>query len=483
MLTLADIWEGVTRQSWEALRQVGISEVVIDSRQVRPHSLFVALKGEQQDGHVFIGDALSRGAIAVLAEDRVRGYGITATFLDTRTPLSPTPAPPTPICLIVDDSLRAFQDAAAFWRRQFDVQTIGVTGSIGKTTTKELSAAVLRQRFRTFKSEGNLNSETGLPLALLHLDASYQRAVLEMGMYALGEIRRLAEIALPKIGIVTNVGPSHLERLGTLERIAQAKAELVESLPADGTAILNGDDPIVRAMAKKTRARLFCYGLDPTCDLWASDIEGLGLEGVRFRMHHAGETPLHVRVPLLGRHSVHTALAAASVGLAEGLTWSEIIAGLQDISAQLRLIATPGFNASTLLDDTYNSSPASAIAALNLLGELEGRRIAVLGDMLELGSFEQEGHHKVGGRAAEVAHLLVAVGPRGRLIGEAARAGGLPAEAILFAKDNAEAIAVLRPLLKEGDVVLIKGSRGMKMEEIVVALATPTPEPANRRGG
>jgi len=472
MLSLADLIQGVTGVApvQGVLDQIRFSSVVIDSRLASAGSLFVALQGERLDGHDFIADALARGAIGVIAEERARHLGLDAVILDAAGGHLAGPSPPTPFCFIVEDSLWALQDAAAFWRRKFDVQVVGVTGSIGKTTTKELIWSVLRQRFVTLKSEGNYNNEIGLPLSVLQLDEQHQRAVLEMGMYALGEIARLADIARPRIGVVTNVGPTHLERLGTLEHIAQAKAELVEALPSDGVAVLNGDDPRVMAMAGRSGARVFCYGLDPNCDLWASHLEGLGLEGIRFRLHHEGQT-VHVRVPLLGRHSVHTALASASVGLVEGLSWEEIVAGLQDVAAQLRLIAVPGINNSTIIDDTYNASPASTIAALNLLDELAGRKLAVLGDMLELGFLEDEGHRKVGRRAAEVADRLVLVGSLARRMGEEALAVGMGQEDVFFAADNAEAIDLLRDLIEAGDLVLVKGSRGLKMEDIANAIS------------
>jgi UDP-N-acetylmuramoyl-tripeptide--D-alanyl-D-alanine ligase len=335
--------------------------------------------------------------------------------------------------------------------------------------------SVLRKRFRTLKSWESYNNEIGLPLTLLYLDSSHERVILEMGMYALGEIAELAAIARPHVGVVTNVGPTHLERLGTIEHIAQAKSELVEALPPaseGGAAILNGDDPMVRAMAEKTEAEVFCYGLDPACDLWASHIESQGLEGVRFQLHHKGER-LHVKIPLLGRHSVHTALAAAAVGLVEGESWEEIIAGLWDVTEQLRLVAVRGIKGSTILDDTYNASPASTIAALNLLEDLSGRKIAVLGDMLELGDFEEEGHRKVGRRAVDVVSVLVTVGPRGRTIGQEALACGMAKRGVLIVEDNEQAIAHLRQIIGQGDIVLVKGSRGMKMEEIVAALTAP----------
>jgi UDP-N-acetylmuramoyl-tripeptide--D-alanyl-D-alanine ligase len=382
--------------------------------------------------------------------------------------------------LIVPDSLAALQQAAAYWRRQHDVRVIGITGSVGKTTSKEVMAAVLSQRFRTLKSEGNYNNEIGLPLTLLGLGASHERVVLEMGMYDLGEIAQLADIALPQVGVVTNVGPAHLERLGSIAHIAQAKAELPQALPLaeeGGVAILNSDDEWVMAMASQTQARVFTYGLRTDSDLWANDIEGEGLEGIRFCFHYGQET-VHARVPMLGRHSVHTALRAAAVGLVEGLAWEEIMTGLRDQSAQLRLVAVPGPAGSTILDDSYNSSPTSCIAALNLLDELggrgeAGRKIAVLGDMYELGSYEKEGHRIVGRRARDVADVLVAVGSLGRIIGEEALKAGMLTGSVCLVETNAQAVECLRILLvpgPAGDRILVKGSRGMGMEEIVTAL-------------
>lgn len=473
MLTLADLVEGATGQRLTegVVPQLELSKVVIDSREACPNSLFVALRGEQQDGHHFVADAIQRGAVAAIVEREVDAE---CQIVDPKGPWPETSIQP-PICLMAKDSLKALQRLAAFWRARFSPRVIGVTGSVGKTTTKEMIWSVLRKRFRTLKSWGSYNNEIGLPLTLLYLDSSHERVVLEMGMYALGEIAELATIARPHVGVVTNVGPTHLERLGTIECIAQAKSELVEALPPaseGGTAVLNGDDPTVRAMAEKTRARIFCYGLDPACDLWASHVESRGLEGVRFQLHHKGER-LHVKIPLLGRHSVHTALAAAAVGLVEGESWAEIIAGLWDVTEQLRLVAVQGIKDSTILDDTYNASPTSTIGALNLLEELSGRKIAVLGDMLELGDFEEEGHRKVGRRAVDVVSVLITVGPRSRIIGQEALACGMAEGDIFMAEDNEQAIAHLRRIVGRGDIVLVKGSRGMKMEEIVAALTAP----------
>jgi UDP-N-acetylmuramoyl-tripeptide--D-alanyl-D-alanine ligase len=234
-------------------------------------------------------------------------------------------------------------------------------------------------------------------------------------------------------------------------------------------AILNYDDEWVRGMAQATQARVFYYGLSPEADLWADDIEGLGLDGIRFQLHYGDET-LHVKIPLLGRHSVHTALRAAAVGLVEGLTWQEVIGGLRGPSAQLRLVAVPGPAGATILDDTYNASPASTIAALNLLDELDGRKIAVLGDMLELGNYEREGHEKVGMRALEVADVLITIGPRGAIIGRTALRWGMPADRVHIFEENAAVVALLERLVTGNDVILVKGSRAMQMEEIVNVL-------------
>jgi UDP-N-acetylmuramoyl-tripeptide--D-alanyl-D-alanine ligase len=223
-------------------------------------------------------------------------------------------------------------------------------------------------------------------------------------------------------------------------------------------------------MKDKTPARTFFYGLEPGHDLWANDIESFGQKGIGFALHR-GDEHLHVRVPLLGRHSVHTALAAAAVGVVEDMSWDDILRGLQDVAAQLRLIAVPAEKGATLLDDSYNASPSSSLAALNLLAEMNGRKLAVLGDMLELGEMELQGHKIVGGRAAQVVDLLIAVGRRGRWIGEEALEAGLMASQVLFAEGNAEAIVTVRQAMREGDMILIKGSRGAKMEEIVAALA------------
>jgi UDP-N-acetylmuramoyl-tripeptide--D-alanyl-D-alanine ligase len=465
MLTLADVLECFSGKRPSGITQP-IRHVVIDSREAGPGDLFVALKGERTDGHNFVADAFGRGAVAALVE---QDQSLDCRVIDLRPESTAVMQITLPVCLRVSNALTSLQDLSGWWRNKFNARVVGITGSVGKTSTKELVWAVLSRRFRVLRSEGNLNNEIGVPLTLLQLEPTRQRVVLEMGMYARGEIARLCDLARPAVGVVTNIGPVHLERLGSLEAIAAAKAELVESLPPDGVAILNYDEPFVLAMARKAKSRVLLYGLDSRADLWADEIESEGLEGIRFRMHYRRES-MKVNVPLLGRHSVHTALRAAAVGLAEGMTWDDILMGLQDRQAQIRLVAVPGPQGATLLDDTYNSSPASAIAALNLLAELEGRKIAVLGDMLELGSYEEEGHRLVGRRAMDVVEILVAVGPRGRIIGQEALSLGMKPDRVCLCESNQAAIEYLQGAIRPGDCVLIKGSRGIKMEEIVNAL-------------
>lgn len=476
MLTLADVFEAISGRRPKGDWQV-IEEAAIDSRQVVQGSLFVALPGERVDGHDYLQDAFDRGAVLALVNKDV---SLQFPVLDLREDWNFEALEKfkqVPFCLRVGDSLEALQKIARFWRRRIEVRVIGITGSVGKTTTKDLIAEVLGQRFQTLKNPGNLNNEIGLPLTLMGLSQGHERVVLEMGIYVPGEIAFLCDLALPQVGVVTNIGTVHAERAGSQEEIARGKAELVQALPPapDGVAILNFDDPMVREMADQTQARIFFYGLDPKADLWADGVEGLGLEGIRFRLHYHSEV-LHLRVPLIGRHSVHTALRAAAVGLVEGLTWQEIIVGLRTGHAQLRLVAVQAGNGALLLDDTYNASPQSTLAALNLLDELdelEGRKVAVLGDMLELGQYEGVGHEIVGVRAAEVVDELVTVGERGRMIAAAASRAGFSDDLITEFEDSFQVIGYLQESLGSNDVVLVKGSHGMRMDRIVAALEGP----------
>jgi UDP-N-acetylmuramoyl-tripeptide--D-alanyl-D-alanine ligase len=470
MLTLGHILQPLSGYEPTG-EEPSISMVVTDSRAVAPRSLFMAIRGERLDGHDFVGDALARGAVALLVERPVSAELQTLDLRSGQETVWPD-AWHTPIQIVVDDVAWAMQEAARSWIARLPARVIAITGSVGKTSTKELAHAVLSQRYETFKTPGNRNSVLGLPPALFELEPRHERAVLEMGMFTRGEIARLAEITRPSVGVITMIDPVHMERAGSLENIVAAKQELVEALPVGGTAILNRDEPLVMGMAAHTQADVFTYGLDPNADLWADEIESMGLSGIRFTIHY-GRDRLHIQVPLLGRHSVHTALRAAAVGLGEGMAWEEIVQGLQDEAAELRVITATGPRGSLLIDDTYNASPASVLAALNLLRDLPGRRIAVLGDMLELGAAEAPSHQLVGRRAKEVADLLLTVGERARLIAQEAMAAGMAPRQVISVGAAAEAVPLLEDLIEAGDAVLIKGSRGVALEDVVTALAQP----------
>lgn len=423
---------------------------VVDSRKARRGDLFVALKGERADGHEFVADAARRGAAGAIVERPVEVE--IAQY-------------------VVPDALAALQELARLRRNQRSrVKVVGITGSVGKTTTKELTAAVLGARYPLLKSEGNLNSEIGLPMVLLELTTKHRRAVLEMGMWAPGEIFFLCEIARPDIGIVTSVGPSHLERMGTMEAIEKEKGDLPAALPEDGIAILNADDPRVARMAGRTAARVVTYGLSEVADVRAIDVESRGLEGVSFTLLHEGRR-VRVRTCLPGAALVPNALAAAAVGLTDGIGIEDVARALSGARVPLRLKTHRGINGSTIIDDSYNASPASMRAALDLLAEVPGRKIAVLGDMRELGSAEREGHAEAGRRAAEVADRIYAVGELGRWIGDAAvRAGHGDVRIVRTKEEAAEDLALT---LSEGDVVLLKASRALALETMLERLAVP----------
>lgn len=470
MLQIADVIESISgvRPQWA---QDKISGAGIDSRHVAEGYIFFAFEGEHVDGHDYVGHAFEKGAVvAIVQKDLSKQFRVLNLTADRvlKTEIEPLDVP---FCIQVDDVLNTLQQIARYWRKKHNVRVIGITGSVGKSTTKEVAAEVLSQRYYILKSSGNLNNEIGLPLTLLNLNEKHERVVLEMGFYVPGEIALLCDIALPHVGVVTNIGTVHAERAGSKEKIAQGKAELVEALPPspEGVAILNYDDPWVQKMAEKTKAKILYYGLSPESDLWADHIESLGLDGIRFRLHYRNEIH-HLRVQLIGRHSVHTALRATAIGLVEGLTWQEIFDGLRSGHAQLRIEVAHSKCGALILDDTYNASPESMLAVLNLLSELDGHKIAVLGDMLELGIYEEEGHNRVGIRVRDTADELITIGKKARMIAESALRSGMEKESIHQMNNNMEAIEFLRNYLRADDVVLIKGSHGMHMEEIVNAL-------------
>ena len=472
-MTLADLLAAVAPSlGMEGAERVPIGRVCIDSRQAEAGDLFVALKGERTDGHAFVGAAFAAGAHVALV-----GRPVTdAAVVDTVGGSWPADLA-KPIQVVVPDPLLALQQVARARRlSRPDVQVIAVTGSVGKTTTKESIAHVLAQGYSTLKSRGNRNNEIGLPLTLTRLTDDHTHVVLEMGMYDLGEIAQLCEISLPRVGVVTNVRPVHLEKLGTIERIAQAKAELVRALPRDGIAFLNGDDPLVRQMGKVSQAQVANFGLHSDNVLRAESIRSEGLAGIRFtvRVERQGgiglaATRRTLRLPCLGEHAVYAALPAIGIGLIAGLSWAQIQEGLVAQDHGLRLVPKQGAQGITLLDDTYNASPSATVAALNVLAGLPGRHVAVLGDMLELGAFEQDGHVQVGRHCAQTVDLLIAVGQRARLIAGSAQEAGMSGPAVHSVADSEAATDLLARELQGGDVVLVKGSRSMHMEEIIEA--------------
>jgi UDP-N-acetylmuramoyl-tripeptide--D-alanyl-D-alanine ligase len=439
----------------------------VDSRLVSPGCLFVALAGERTDGHRFLAAAAAGGAAALLVS-RDPDPAAGETPFDGLGDLT---------IVRVPDTLRALHAVAAAWRRRFTPLVVGVTGSIAKTSTKEAVAGVLEQRFTTLRTEGNQNNEVGLPLTVLRLGPEHEAAVLEMGMYTGGEIRDLAHVGQPRVGIVTAVQPVHLSRIGSLEAIEHAKAELVEALPAaadGGVAILNADDPRVLRMAARTQAQVVTYGFAAMADVRADDVEPAGFEGMRFRVvTPAGAAA--VAIPALGRLAVHNALAATAAGLAAGLTLDEIVPGLAAGSTAPHRSVVLRAGGVVIVDDTYNASPGSMTAALDLLAGLPGRHVAVLGEMRELGPEHEAGHRAVGTAAAGLLDLLVVVdgqegGPAAPLA-DAARDAGLPAGALVRVPDAASAVTALAGRLVTGDVVLVKASRGVALEQVVEALA------------
>ncbi|HXH22015.1 MAG TPA: UDP-N-acetylmuramoyl-tripeptide--D-alanyl-D-alanine ligase [Dehalococcoidia bacterium] len=419
-----------------------------DSRKVRPGELFVALKTETRDGHDFVAHAVEAGAAGLVVSRTVEAPASVSVFL-------------------VRNTQTALGEIARYWRSRFLLRAVVVTGSVGKTTTKELIAAVLRSEHDVLKSPANFNDEVGVSMTLLQLESRHDRAVIEVGMFAEGEIRRLCEIVKPDIGVVMNVGPVHLERLGSIEAIARAKSEAVQDLPWTGNAILNHDDPLVEAMRAKTKARVMTFGLTPGAAIRGTNVRSRGLDGVDFEVSAFGRT-LQAHSPLPGADLVPNALAALAVAFADGMSLEQAVKALREARVPARLQVKRARSGALVLDDCYNASPASMFAALAVLAETKGRHIALLGDMLELGAAEADSHRAVGRRAAEVAQVLYTVGTRAEMIGAAAREAGAPCVRHFDSKE--EAAAALAREAREGDVVLVKASHGMALESVVAEL-------------
>lgn len=436
----------------------------VDSRLVQPGQLFAALSGERTDGHLYLAEAVAAGAAALIVSRPVADEAL-AVLGDVTV-------------VHVPDTLAGLQAVAAAWRARFSPIVVGVTGSIAKTSTKEAIGVVFGRRWSTLVSEGNQNNEVGLPLTLLRLGPEHQAAVLEMGMYVGGEIATLARIGRPSIGVVTAVQGVHLARIGTLDAVEAAKGELVEALPPAGTAVLNADDPRVRRMSARTAARILTYGFSPDADVRAEEVESAGMAGMRFRLHLPGNPPRRASIPTLGRLSVHNALAAAAASLAAGLPIDVIVAGLgAGWSAPHRgeLVRAGGV---TIVDDSYNASPGSMLAALDLLAGLPGRRIAILGEMLELGEGAELKHRAIGRAAAGVCDILVTVGPGGLEIARGAADVSDAALQLHTAVDHEAVLDILRPRLRAGDVILVKASRGIALDRVVDRLREELGPPA-----
>jgi UDP-N-acetylmuramoyl-tripeptide--D-alanyl-D-alanine ligase len=430
-----------------------VAGAAVDSRLVVPEQLFVALPGERTDGHLHLDDAVRRGAAALLVTRVVEDP---AAFGDVTI-------------IRVADGLAALGAVAAGWRQRFDPLVVGVTGSIAKTSTKEAVATVLGGSLRTLKTEGNQNNEVGLPLTLMRLGPEDEAAVLEMGMYVTGDIADLAAMARPSIGVVTAVQAVHLSRIGTIEAVERAKGELLEALPPGGTAVLNADDQIVTDMDRLTVAKVVRYGFDDGADVRAIDIVSAGADGMSFRLRTpAGERT--VTIPALGRLSVHNAAAAAAVGLAAGLDLDAIAAALARGWGAPHRVELVRLRGVTVIDDSYNASPGSVTAALELLAGLPGRRVAVLGEMLELGDAHETGHRAVGDAAGPIVELLIVVGPGAGGIAAGAIDAGLDPGRIHVVADAEAALDAVRPRLRDGDSVLVKASRGIELDRVVDGL-------------
>lgn len=456
MFTLADVLAG-TAGRLAGGHDAKFEAVCVDSRSAGPGELFVAFKGERADGHDFVEEAFQRGATGALVELLPQGKAWTNPEWNGQ-----------PIVLTASTG-QALADLGRYWRRKNPIRVIGVTGSVGKTTTKETVASLLGAWFTVHRSPANLNTEIGLPMALMSIQPNDQVSVLELGMHAAGEIRILARTCEPNVGIVTNVHAAHLERLGSLENIAEAKSELVRELPPDGLAILNADDERVAAMGRLASCAVVTFGTAESADLRALNLRSHGLQGVEFDIRYQGQRS-HVGMKTIGAHSVYSALPALAAALHAGISFREATATLRTVALAPRLVPLAGVNGSTVLDDTYNASPASMFAALDVLATAKGRRIAVLGDMLELGPMEEEGHSSVGTHVAATADWLLTIGSRAEMIAAAAILAGMPGGAVARCRTNAEVVARLTENLEPNDTVLLKGSRAMHLDEIASLL-------------
>lgn len=428
-----------------------ITGVTTDTRSVRGGDLFIALKGERFDGHDFIEQAVKKGAAAILVSQAGQSVDKSTTVIR------------------VDDTLKAFQGLARFHRQRFDIPLVAVTGSNGKTTTKDMIAAVLSSKFNSLKTEANYNNEIGLPMTLLKLNSNHDVAIVEMGMRGAGQIAELAGIAIPNVAVITNVGETHIELLGSVDNIAAAKAELVEALPANGIAVLNYDNDYVRAMREKTHSRVLFYGTNEKCD-----IRGVGIETHNSEMCldvKYSDTVFRLLIPTIGRHNVYNALAATAVGLGLGLSISEIEEGIKHFVPSAMRLAVETIGDYVVVNDAYNASPLSMAAAIDTLAEIAlGRKVVILGDMLELGHIAVDAHQRIGRKLGQCGvDIVVTVGHLASFIADEAGKCGAPVT--ISCQNHEQAAKALHKHLLPGDTILVKGSRGMQMEKILEVLS------------
>jgi UDP-N-acetylmuramoyl-tripeptide--D-alanyl-D-alanine ligase len=443
-----------------------IRQISTDSRLVQRGDLFVALRGSRYDGHEFVPAVLARGAAGALVHDEYRlPSSATVRRIHGRV---------APFLFGVRDPLYAYQQLAAHHRSRFTIPVVAVTGSNGKTTTKDMVAAVLAQRWSVLKTEGNFNNRIGVPASLFRLRARHHAAVIEMGVDQQGQTTRLCEMVRPTVGLITNIGPDHLEFFGSMEGSAQAKAELLDMLPSNGTAILNADDPYFDYLAARAQCRVISFGLSEMADVRGSEMTSTVRQGTTFRLHLPGKSrPTIIRIKAHGVHNVTNALAAAAVGAALNLSGSMMAQGLgrfRPAAMRSQVVTHQGVH---IINDCYNANPASMKAALHLLAQWNpaGERIAVLGDMLELGSETGLMHRDVGQFLAGLGlSRLIVCGTLSRDIAAGARSGGMAGSQIEEVIDAAAAADHLKRIVRQGDVVLVKASRGMRMEQVVQVL-------------
>lgn len=427
-----------------------ITAVTTDSRKVEPGALFIPIVGARADGHDFIPQVMAQGAACTLSEKDLGEQDFPY--------------------IRVDSSLQAVKDLAEYYLEQLDLPVVGITGSVGKTSTKEMIAAVLAQKFRVLKTQGNFNNELGLPLTIFRLREEDEIAVLEMGISDFGEMSRLAKVARPDYSVITNIGCCHLENLKDRDGILKAKTEIFDFMKPGGRAILNGDDDKLRTVRRVQGKSPLFFGMDQKNEIWADEVESLGLKGTRCRIHMGAES-FSVQIPVPGRHMVSNALAGAAVGLSFGMTAQEIQAGiesLQPVSGRFHIMETEKF---TIIDDCYNANPVSMKASLDVLKDALGRRTAILGDMAELGADERKLHAQVGQHAARAGiDALICVGELGGEIARAAREED-PSLSVVHLADLDALLDHLPELVKAGDTILVKASHCMNFERIVEALA------------